>query len=222
MSGNTAMLEAKTIKMKALQTTATQDKRKPHKKSQGRKNMYAQSKRAAQEAHELAAYAGNEGLRHKNLHESMQRVQMKQTLAREKVRGSEIKDFAEKKRVPGISVFALIGTLVISVLMVFVVLAQVNYNETASEAVRLSTHLRELTDMHRTLELAFESSIDLKEIERVARDELGMSRPDAAQIIAAPAAPRDVGMVVNEDEKQGMYGFAEFLKSLTNYFRRES
>ena len=130
------------------------------------------------------------------------------------------KVFCEIKRVPGISVFAIIGTLIISVLMVFVVLAQVNYNEAASEAVRLSAHLRELTEMHRTLELAFESSIDIKEIERVARDELGMSRPDTAQIISITTTPRDTATVVVDDTGRGLQGFTDFIKSLTEYFRK--
>jgi len=178
MSAETAILDAKTIRMKAL----------PEKKE----------------------------TRHVNLRESMQRVHL-----REKMHEKKANAFCEKKRVPGISIFAIIGTLIISVLMVFVVLAQVNYNESASEAVRLSTHLRELTDMHRTLELAFESSIDLKEVERIARDELGMSRPDAAQIISTQTTPRDIAVVINDEDNKGMQGFAEFLKSLTNYFRKD-
>jgi len=101
------------------------------------------------------------------------------------------------------------------------VLAQVHYNESASEAVRLNASLRELTDTHRILELAFESSIDLKEIERIARDELGMSRPDAAQIISSSTTPRDIATVITVDDRQGMQGFAEFLRSLTNYFRKD-
>jgi len=139
----------------------------------------------------------------------------------ERIGAIEAKAFREVKRVPGISVFAVIGTLIISVLMVFVVLAQVNYNEAASEAVRLSTQLRELSEKHRTLELAFETSIDIKEIERIARDELGMSRPDAAQIIIVNAVPRDTAMVITEESDDSTQGFIDFLKSLTNYFRKQ-
>jgi len=130
-----------------------------------------------------------------------------------------VKSVVGVAKVPGISVFAVIGALVVSVLMVFVVLAQISYNEAAGEAARLNQQLRELTEKHRTLELAFESSIDIKEVERVARDELGMSRPDAAQIIIVSSAPRDVAVVLTEDEASGTQEFVTFIRSLIEYFR---
>jgi len=130
-----------------------------------------------------------------------------------------IKEVAERKTVPGISVFAVLGTVFVSVLMVFVVLAQINFNETAGETARLSAHLSDLTERHRVLELAFESVIDIKEVERYARDELGMSRPDASQVIVISATPRDTATVLNGGQERGVQGFGEFLRSLTNYFR---
>jgi len=126
------------------------------------------------------------------------------------------------KKVPGISFFAAIGALIISFLMVLVVLAQINYNEAASESAITDAQLRVLTEKHRTLELAFERSIDIKEVERFAKDELGMSRPDAAQIILISAEPRDRATVINTEEERATQGFGEFVKSLTEYFKRGS
>jgi len=153
------------------------------------------------------------------------RVQMpepKASVAKERIRRHEkAKAIAEKaeKAVPGISVFAILGTLFVAVLMVFVVLAQINYNETAAESVRLSVHLAELNERHRALELSFESAVDIKEVERFARDELGMSRPDAGQIIVISSTPRDNAIVLSGGEERGIQGFGNFLKSLTEYFR---
>jgi len=126
------------------------------------------------------------------------------------------------KKVPGISFFAAAGALIVSFLMVLVVLAQINYNEAASESARTDMHLRELAEKQRTLELAFERSIDIKEVERFAKDELGMSRPDAAQIILISTEPRDSATAINTEEERGAQGFGEFVKSLTDYFRRGS
>ena len=126
------------------------------------------------------------------------------------------------KKVPGISFFAAAGALIVSFLMVLVVLAQINYNEAASESAGTDAQLRELVEKHRTLELAFERSIDIKEVERFAKDELGMSRPDAAQIILISAEPRDSATAINTEEEQGAQGFGEFVKSLTEYFKRGS
>jgi len=145
----------------------------------------------------------------------------KTSVAKERVRKLEkIKAAADKKTAPGISVFAVLGTLFVAVLMVFVVLAQINFNETAGEAARLSVHLSDLTEKHRALELMFESALDMKEVERFARDELGMSRPDTGQILIINITPRDNAMVVSSNEARGVQGFGLFLRSLTDYFRK--
>jgi len=146
--------------------------------------------------------------------------QAQPSVAKERIRKAErVKAAAESRAVPGISVFSVLGTAFVSILMVFVVLAQINYNETAGETVRLSMQLSELAEKHRSLELAFERVIDIKEVERFARDELGMSRPDAGQIIVINSAPRDTAMIINNGPERGIQGFGEFLRSLTDYFR---
>ena len=127
---------------------------------------------------------------------------------------------AVEKVAPGISVFAILGTLLVSVLMVFVVLAQINFNETAAESVRLNILLNELSARHRALDLSFESAVDIKEVERYARDELGMSRPDIGQMIIINSTPRDTAMIISSGEERSLQGFGTFIRSLTDYFRR--
>ena len=145
----------------------------------------------------------------------MNTPQTKTADTKDRVRKLEkIKAAADKKTAPGISVFAVLGTLFVAVLMVFVVLAQINFNETAGETARLGVHLNELTERHRSLELMFESAIDIKEVERYARDELGMSRPDTGQIVIINTSPRDNAMVINSNEARGVQGFGIFLKSV--------
>jgi cell division protein FtsL len=144
----------------------------------------------------------------------------KRLSARERVRKLEQASVDLAKKVPGISVFAVFGALIVSVLMVLVVLAQINYNESASEAVRLSAQVRELSEKHRVLELAFESSINIMEVERYARDELGMSKPDASQIITISASQRDSATVIVSDNSNESQRFGEFIRSLADYFRR--
>ena len=78
---------------------------------------------------------------------------------------------------PMVSPFALFGSVLVTVLMIFVVLAQINYNEAAAETVRLNAQLTELTERHRALTITFESVISMKEVEQYARDVLGMSKP---------------------------------------------
>jgi hypothetical protein len=125
------------------------------------------------------------------------------------------------KSAPMVSVFAILGTLFVSVLMVFVVLAQINFNETAAESVRLNVLIDELAQRQRELELSFENAVDIREVERFARDELGMSRPDTRQIMIIEAAPRDIALTLDSREDRGLQGFGLFLRSLTEYFRRD-
>jgi len=123
------------------------------------------------------------------------------------------------KAAPKISVFAIFGTVFVSVLMVFVVLAQINFNETAAEAVRLNAHITELNQQHRALELSFERAVDLRTVEHYARDVLGMSRPDVTPAIVINSMPRDTAMVVQVEESNDLQRFGYFLLSLIEYFR---
>lgn len=148
-----------------------------------------------------------------------QGVRAPRTHAKEELKKQGAKALNETTSVTGVSAFAIFGTLIISTLMVFVVLAQINYNETASESARLSTQVRDLTEERRTLELAFESSFDIREVERIAIDELGMTRPSAEQMLTITTIPYDTAVVVIGDESDGRQGFTEFLKSLIDYFK---
>jgi cell division protein FtsL len=133
---------------------------------------------------------------------------------------AKVKTESAGKSAPAVSIFAILGTLFVSVLMVFVVLAQINFNETAAESARLNILMDELAERQRLLELSFESAVDIREVERFARDELGMSRPDARQTMVIEAAPRDIALALDSREDRGLEGFSAFLRSLTDYFRR--
>jgi len=126
---------------------------------------------------------------------------------------------AVEKTAPKISVTAIFGTIIVSVLMVFVVLAQINFNETAAETVRLNAHIVELNQQHRALELSFERAVDLRTVEHYARDVLGMSRPDTAPAIIINSMPRDTAMVIPVEESNDLQRFGYFILSLLEYFR---
>lgn len=87
-----------------------------------------------------------------------------------------------QQKAPSVSLFAIVGFFAVASLMIFVMLAQVNYNEILRETARLHTHMDMLTEQHRIMSIAFESAINMDEIERYARDVLGMSKPESAQI----------------------------------------
>ena len=157
-------------------------------------------------------------VRAKNVHANIARV----NAMREKDKNKNIDRAAavkSTKRAQRVSFPAVAGAIIVAVLMVFVVLAQIYYNEAVSETVRLNAQLGELSERHRSLELAFVSAIDIREVERFARDELGMTRPDAGQMIFLNSTVRDSAVIVETNEESGMQSFLSFMVSLVGYFR---
>ena len=100
---------------------------------------------------------------------------------------------------PGISVFAIFGTVLSAFLMLFVIIGQIKYNAIASETARLGVQLDSLYAQQKKLETEFENSIDMKEIERIARDNLGMSRPVTEQVAIVINIPIDNAQILNKD-----------------------
>ncbi|MCL2391490.1 MAG: cell division protein FtsL [Oscillospiraceae bacterium] len=128
---------------------------------------------------------------------------------------------ANAKNAPGVSLFAIVGMVVVSVLMIFVILAQISYNETAAESARLNAQLLTLNEQHRRLEITFESVIDMTEIERYARDVLGMTRPIASGegVIVIQSTANDRAEVLAPPDQDSLRDFGSFLSSLLSHFR---
>ena len=130
------------------------------------------------------------------------------------------KEAAAFRSLPGVSFLSIAGTLFAAVLAVFVILAQINYNEAVAETARLNTQLAELSEQQRRLEITFESVLDMKEIERYARDVLGMSKPESYQLAVVHSATGDRAEVLSGSEGNDLRGFGSFLSSLLEYFKR--
>ena len=121
----------------------------------------------------------------------------------------------------GISVFTFFGALFIAALMTFVVLAHINYNEVTNETVRLRAQLEKLTEQESKLKIAYESVIDMKEVERYAKDVLGMSTPDTDQVSVVQTVSGDRAEIIdNGSEANALRGFASFISSLLDNFRK--
>jgi len=143
-----------------------------------------------------------------------------ETAPGERVRTKEKTD-AAPQHATRVSLFAVFGSLFAGVLMVFVVLAQISYNEIAGETVSLNAQYADLTQQQRRLEITFESVIDMKEIERYARDVLGMSRPETDQVTMTYNASGDrVEVLPGGDDKSPLHDLGSFISSLLEYFKR--
>jgi len=127
---------------------------------------------------------------------------------------------AAKNTTYSISLFSIFGFVLVFALALFVVLAHVYHLGVTSETVRLNAQLAQLQEQSRRIEVEFERAIDLREIERIARDEFGMSRPDYDQVIIFQSTPQDRATVIeNGEDESALRGFGSFLMSLLEYFR---
>ena len=120
----------------------------------------------------------------------------------------------------GVSLFAIVGTVVVAALMIFVVLAHISYSEIASENARLNAQLSALNEQHRRLEITFESVVCMNEVERYARDVLGMSRPGVGQtgILIGTASDRAEVLAIPSNNS-AIRDLGSFLSSLLEPFR---
>lgn len=127
---------------------------------------------------------------------------------------------AEAQNVQGLSFFAVVGAVVVVALMFFVVLAHISYTEISSENARLNAQLAALNEQHRRLEITFESVVCMNEVERYARDVLGMSRPGVGQtgFLIGTASDRAEVLTVPENSSS-IRDFGSFLSSLLEPFR---
>jgi len=129
---------------------------------------------------------------------------------------------AAAKSTYSISLFSVFGVVFVFVLAVFFVLAHVYHLGVSSETARLNAQLAQLQEQSRRLEVEFERTIDMREIERIARDEFGMSRPEYDQMLILHSAPQDRATVIeNGEDDSALRGFGSFLLSLLEYFRTD-
>jgi len=130
------------------------------------------------------------------------------------------KEAAAARSRPVISFFSVVGALFAAFLSVFAVVAQINYNEAVAETTRLNAQLVELSEQQRRLEIEFASVLDMKEIERYARDVLGMSKPETHQLAVVHSAASDRAEVLSSAEGDNLRDFGSFIKSLFEYLKR--
>ena len=113
-----------------------------------------------------------------------------------------------KRRKKGQSMtgFAVVGALVISMLLLLVVLSHIQLTVVSSEAMQLERQLGVLTEESMRLQAAHEIAFHTSEVERFAREELGMVDAVRGQIVFLGSNSMDSAQVVTvpQSESQGM------------------
>ncbi len=75
--------------------------------------------------------------------------------------------------------------------------------EKSSTVSKMQEELNSLTEPNNQTVLDFEKNLDLKKIEEIAINELGMKRPDKYQIVYVDVKQSDYAEVKREEEKSG-------------------
>ena len=136
---------------------------------------------------------------------------------RARVRARQKTRAAERQ---GISRFAVAGYLVTVLALTMVVLAHVELTVVSGEIVQLEQQLSVLQEEHALLQVAYGQTFSQVEIERFAREELGMMEAAWSQIGHAAGRGGDtVEILALETERQGGFlgGLAGFFGSLVEY-----
>lgn len=125
----------------------------------------------------------------------------------------------KEKRGHSVSLFAVFGFMTVAVMLVFVLLLQIRYEEVRSEAVQLQAQLQELTELERRLRIEYEDAFDVTRVEDYATNVLGMTKPAStsrAGTIQAPALDRAQVVAENAPEQSRL---SAFISSVLAYFK---
>jgi len=135
------------------------------------------------------------------------------------------KPAAKRQPAYSVSLSAFAGIAAAVVLVVFVLLAYINYTDVSAATVQLEERLAELVEEERHLTVRYEETFDITEIEAYATGVLGMSKPADDQIVNLGLTAEDKAVVLSEDvsavseASASIGGFVDFFTSLAAYFK---
>jgi cell division protein FtsL len=118
-----------------------------------------------------------------------------------------------------VSPAAFIGFGIAAVLLVFSLLGRVQLMQTSDEAVALSDRLAALQDEQSKLLIQYESTFNLTEIEKYAKNTLGMQKARGDQIFYVGGRVSDKAVVIAENKTGLMIRLYDLLDGIGELFR---
>lgn len=123
-----------------------------------------------------------------------------------------------KTQVFGIPLLGMVGTAVVVVLMVTVLMGYIRLAEISAETSKVRSSIAELEERQEILEITYETTFNMQDIESYAVNILGMTR-GLDEMYTGGVILSDRGQVLAEDETAGLLArLTGFLKSLPEYF----
>lgn len=117
-----------------------------------------------------------------------------------------------------ISPLAIFGFAAAAVLLVFSLLARVQFTQASAETAKLESQLSELTEQQSKLTIAYESAVNLTDIENYAINTLGMQKPRADQVRYVSTSAQDKAEILNGTDGTDSNKASNIVDSLREYF----
>lgn len=113
----------------------------------------------------------------------------------------------------------ILGLACAAMILVFSLMAKVQFTSVAGETVSLEARLTELKTEQNRLLIKYESIFNMCEIEKYATSQLGMQRPRDEQIFYLSSTVPDKAVVLDSREEKGLLGYLDnLLNSIGEYF----
>ena len=116
---------------------------------------------------------------------------------------------------------SIAGIVFVAAVVVFVLLAYVQFTEVSHETAQLQEQLESLKEDEARLLIAYESAFNLNEVEDYAIGVLGMVKPSANQEVFISTTVPDKAVILDTEVEPAVTSrsFGEFLLSLLEYFK---
>ena len=138
--------------------------------------------------------------------------------ARPKVREEVVADTSALTR-QSISPVAILGFALAAVLLVFSLMARVQFTVASDTAAQLESQINELTEQKSRLTIAYESALNLTEIEDYAINNLGMQKPHSDQVVYVNGTSKDKAVILSGDSGNSD-SVSDLTRSLAEYLGR--
>ena len=115
-----------------------------------------------------------------------------------------------------VSPFAILGFAIAAVLLVISLMARIQFTQVSAETASLQSQLSQLTEQQSKLTIAYESALNLTDIENYAMNNLGMQKPQADQIRYISSSAQDKAEILSGTQST-QSASAGVVKSLKEY-----
>lgn len=119
-----------------------------------------------------------------------------------------------------VSVFALLGIPAVILCMVLLLRSYIQLTALSQESAELESRIAQLQEEQTKLEIVYESTFDMAQVEQIAKADLGMVKAGTEQVSYIRSSSGDVAVILQEESGVGRVEKARsFLEKVLAYLR---